>query len=642
MKLIKKYQEPSEGVWGNLKNLAYNTLVNIAEKRHSQKALGKPYETKEESSTWDRVKKALSLQVNAPVLPSVTGSVPALGTQTYGSTVGKELGLAGTGIASLATPIIGSALAPGSSFWMNPLTQQIVVGTAAGEGVNLAHQLATGYNSVGEGVGDVIEHFTGYNPNNFSPYGIPVGSFLTELPNLGYWASPTKAAGLFGLKGSSRPLLTRTPEANPVQMRNYQITENARDGGRNNSYNFNAILDDILASEGVTDEYTYDNVAKVANLLSNPERLPPVMIELLQKEGFSKEAFRRNYRDYWYTLVNGDTYTGGALSPQEILQEFQRMGKPEEAVSIPDMVRNYLKEDVLPRLLDNLKESGLKLKDEELAYITNLYEHPELIDMKFGYAKPGSSGWSDDVSGLIRFPWYQTPQEITMAHEIHHNLRGKVASYLKGRGYTLAEAADHPQLSTNYVRRDFSITTPTYTPKEMKAMKQLNFTSNWLPYLTPEKEFGAVPSGNRYVYYAYLRPSLEGKYDPKRLTQVMANPVNAVMDRFNTWNGGYDVMFKPMYEAADAALQQQAANGSYRSDFFYDDIMRRALEDAGYKAGTTDPEVLKKTNELIQLYSKRAMLNPRIAWLSHNIAGLGTLFGLGGTYLYNNRESEGM
>ena len=103
--------------------------------------------------------------------------------------VGNVLGAAPLAVAAIpavgaaveSAPTVASALAPGSAFWMNPVTQQIAASTLGGEAVNLATKVATPYDSWGEGVSDVINQTTRWNPQETW-----WGSMMADMTNPGY------------------------------------------------------------------------------------------------------------------------------------------------------------------------------------------------------------------------------------------------------------------------------------------------------------------------------------------------------------------------------------------------------------------------------------------------------------------------
>ena len=75
------------------------------------------------------------------------------------NTVGTVLGAAPLAVAAI--PAAGAtiesvpALAPGSAFWMNPITQQVAASTLGGTAVDVATNMVTPYNNWAEGVADI-------------------------------------------------------------------------------------------------------------------------------------------------------------------------------------------------------------------------------------------------------------------------------------------------------------------------------------------------------------------------------------------------------------------------------------------------------------------------------------------------------
>ena len=70
---------------------------------------------------------------------------------------------------------------PGSVFWTNPITKQVAASTLGGEAVNLATNVFTPYNSWGEGVSDLVNQATGWNPQDSW-----LGSVIADMTNPGY------------------------------------------------------------------------------------------------------------------------------------------------------------------------------------------------------------------------------------------------------------------------------------------------------------------------------------------------------------------------------------------------------------------------------------------------------------------------
>lgn len=83
--------------------------------------------------------------------------------------------------AAEAAPTVASALAPGSTFWMNPLTQQMAASTLGGTAVDVASKATTG-KTWGENVSDAVHQTTGFNPQDTF-----LGSVLADIINPGFF-----------------------------------------------------------------------------------------------------------------------------------------------------------------------------------------------------------------------------------------------------------------------------------------------------------------------------------------------------------------------------------------------------------------------------------------------------------------------
>ena len=174
--------EPITGEAGNLggitvygKKPKYNYLKKWPGKTH-------PLTASDAAKAWDTmVTPALSW-----ALPNVFRGIDAV---QKGDAVGvskealKAAGLKGI-TAVAANP---SLLAPGSAFWMNPITKQVTAGTAASEGVNLATNVLTPYSTWSEGVSDVVNQTTGWNPQNSW-----WGQAIAEATNTGWLVNPPR------------------------------------------------------------------------------------------------------------------------------------------------------------------------------------------------------------------------------------------------------------------------------------------------------------------------------------------------------------------------------------------------------------------------------------------------------------------
>lgn len=112
--------------------------------------------------------------------------------------VGKEA-LKAAGLKVAGTVAANPSLAaPGSAFWMNPMTKQIAAGTAASEGVNLATNVLTPYNTWSEGVSDVVNQATGWNPQDSW-----WGQTMAEATNPGWLVNPSRVMGAVDRVGSA-------------------------------------------------------------------------------------------------------------------------------------------------------------------------------------------------------------------------------------------------------------------------------------------------------------------------------------------------------------------------------------------------------------------------------------------------------
>ena len=81
---------------------------------------------------------------------------------------------------------------------MNPVTQRMVAGTAMAKGFDAAANLGAGYNSWAEGVSDVVNKATGWNPQ-----ASWWGQFLAENSNPGWWMNPSRITNPIGKVGNA-------------------------------------------------------------------------------------------------------------------------------------------------------------------------------------------------------------------------------------------------------------------------------------------------------------------------------------------------------------------------------------------------------------------------------------------------------
>lgn len=89
-------------------------------------------------------------------------------------------GSAISGLSSYA-PTMANTLAPGSSFWMNPLTKQMTASTLGGSTMDAMSTLMSG-KTIGENVAGLTEQTTGWNP-----YSSIWTSWMPDMANLGYY-----------------------------------------------------------------------------------------------------------------------------------------------------------------------------------------------------------------------------------------------------------------------------------------------------------------------------------------------------------------------------------------------------------------------------------------------------------------------
>ena len=181
-----------------------NTVVTMA----------KPEERKPESSwRWTTVSNPRMRQLtasnaakafDAAATPVFSWALPnpfrAIDAAQKGDLVGvgkealKAAGLKGVG-ALAANP---SLVAPGSTFWMNPITQRMVAGAGMAKGFDAAANMAGDYGSWGEGVSDVVNQATGWNPQDSW-----WGQALAEATNPGWLVNPSRVMGAVGRVGSA-------------------------------------------------------------------------------------------------------------------------------------------------------------------------------------------------------------------------------------------------------------------------------------------------------------------------------------------------------------------------------------------------------------------------------------------------------
>lgn len=224
--------------------------------------------------------------------------------------------------------------------------------------------------------------------------------------------------------------------------------------------------------------------------------------------GFSRfdiNTFKNNYSPELIDDFARNTYYHDAFtSADDIMREFAKMGRPEEEVLIDkDLIGQFYSKDVFPRTIANLKERGINLKPEEIEELSRIYAFPwEGVDMKYGYTKPGTVGYSRG-SNFIRYQFDEEVPFHNVGHELHHSIRRRLAKYLKDKGYNVADPSDisRSQASSNPRRFVTQTNLPEYTPGELKAMDKYRFSLPDRRSLTPTSEQGATLAELRLKYF---------------------------------------------------------------------------------------------------------------------------------------------
>lgn len=225
---------------------------------------------------------------------------------------------------------------------------------------------------------------------------------------------------------------------------------------------------------------------------------------------------RRNFEDFVDELTQENTYHK-ALSANDILGEFNLMAEKETPINPSNYahIGEYFEHDAFPRLMESFKRSGIDLKPEDVSHIRWMYAYPfNGIKATIGYTPPGTGGFSRGTD-LVRFsnrnsPLWENVKDDTIVHELHHNLRKRLAEYLKSKGYDinpggdwLPEALESGSWSRNNNVRG------AYLPSELETMKPLAMLDEFNVDKTPAAEIGAVAAGNaRFRAWNNLRGEL--------------------------------------------------------------------------------------------------------------------------------------
>lgn len=224
--------------------------------------------------------------------------------------------------------------------------------------------------------------------------------------------------------------------------------------------------------------------------------------------GLLKNNFNSNIDD----MVKETTYHK-ALSPEEIWKELPYMGKPETDLSSQyDIISEYYKSDVLPRVLENLRSSVPNF-DQIEQQVIDLYSAPfNGVDMKIGYTGPGTGGFSKGTSFIRYSNKRGNPNLNTVAHEIHHSLRSRLKQILIDhlskqkislRGWDIPKTLESGDPDRNYQ------VLFEYTPKELEAMEPLAMTIKNSSDKTPVAEIGAtLAGGQRFEMWLAMKNAL--------------------------------------------------------------------------------------------------------------------------------------
>ena len=259
----------------------------------------------------------------------------------------------------------------------------------------------------------------------------------------------------------------------------------------------------------------YDELMKLFN------NLTPEQLNELQKVGFDLEQFYKNLSENLYEVKNlqNKTYYHDAITGDDLIREFLKLGRPDEPVNInKELIGNFYTNDVWPRLMRNLKEQGINLTQEQIKELEPIIKTPwEGVDMKYGYTQPGSGGYSLGPY-KIRYKFGIPVSDSTVAHELHHSYRDRLANFFKKHNINIGDVnkiMSEDQLSTNKSRKESQQLFPQYLGNELEAMRPFKFNSEDLGSLTPTAEQGATLAELRFkIFNEFLRqkgrtPSVE-------------------------------------------------------------------------------------------------------------------------------------
>ena len=250
----------------------------------------------------------------------------------------------------------------------------------------------------------------------------------------------------------------------------------------------------------------YDELMKLFN------NLTPEQLNELQKVGFNLEQFYKNISDNLYEVKNlqNKTYYHDAITGDDLIREFLKLGRPDEPINInEELIGNFYKNDVLPRLMRNLEQQGINLTPEQIKELEPIVTTPwKDVDMKYGYTQPGSGGYSMGPY-KIRYKFGSPVPDSTVAHELHHSYRTRLAEFFKKHNIkvgNLENIMSEDQWSKNNSRRETQQNFPQYLENELKAMQPFKFNFEDLSSLTPTAEQGATLAELRFkIFNEFLR-----------------------------------------------------------------------------------------------------------------------------------------
>lgn len=378
----------------------------------------------------------------------------------FKSTVGADLSTAAAGIGSLVAPITLPSLAPGSAFWANPLTRQMVTGMLGGEGLNLASQLFNG-NTWGQNVGHATNILTGYNPNNHA-----LGRLITNMSNPGYiYSTPERLISLL-----PRPKINSTYTVTPME----EFIEN---GDLNKLYEYipklsratntpentikNIITDFYNQSPTLTPKdrgliikqlgYNWDGSVDL-NQLSNGVR------NILQSYHYNALPFEKveNYvrllKDKGIYLDRGTARSNLASGFSDPEQSIKRLGDLVDGISqIPktDNLTQYMS----PELIAKLQEA--KISPETLRFLRSTSSFKPTTERTSDFLTKIQHGYSPEQLKLVDEMVNFSPEK---------GLSGDIADVLN---LNLKRHILHPDIPRPNIGEKYFMTNPDGTVSEV-------------------------------------------------------------------------------------------------------------------------------------------------------------------------------